>query len=55
MVFTSLAAVCVPALCDGCRVGIEEDGAATYRISHPRLDLVGEVARKRILPGLTAP
>lgn len=39
VVFTSLAAVCVPALSDGCRVGIEEDGAATYRISYPRPEL----------------
>jgi len=39
VVFTSLAAVCVPALCDGCRIDIEEDGAEMYRISYPRHEL----------------
>ncbi len=32
MVFSSVVAVCVPILADGCLIDIEEDGDVTYRI-----------------------
>jgi hypothetical protein len=44
VVFTSLTEVCVPVLCDGCRVRLKEDGGQTYSISYPcpELAVVGE-------------
>jgi ANTAR domain len=38
VVFASLAAACVPAVCDGCVIDVLEDGGDGYRIVYPRGD-----------------